>query len=153
MTGYKFKMSFKVNKMKFFLGLILSIIWVFSAHAEPFNLHCKSKKGVGYRLDADLNGKILMDGWSEEGSFNSDWNFQYPGSGDMIIIDGVERLAFLVNNTIVAIEYAQNGMSQGLWSYAINLQNMEAVATQVNASNVMGPGIKGRAVSLSCRRK
>ena len=139
--------------MKLFLALILSIIWAFSAHAEAFNLQCKSKKSVGYRLDADLNGKTLMDDWSDEGSFNSDWNFQYSGSGDAIIIDGEQHLAFLVNNTILAIEYAQNGMSQSLWSYAINLQNMEAVATQVNASNVMGPGIKGRTVSLSCTKR
>lgn len=138
------------NAVKYVLTFILSIVWINSALAQPFELQCKAKKGVGYRLDADANGVVLNEGWTDEGSFHSEWNFQYPGSGDVLFIDGKESLAFYVNDTLVAIEYAQNGMSQGLWSYAINLQNMEAVATQVNASNVMGPGIKGRTVSLSC---
>tara|TARA_B000000532_G_C18867515_1_gene406915 strand:- start:1554 stop:2177 length:624 start_codon:yes stop_codon:yes gene_type:complete len=139
-----------VNTMKYVFILMFSIMWVSTTSAEPFQLGCKAKKGIGYRLDADNNGQILNEGFSQEGAFNSEWNFKYPGSGDMLIIDGKESIAFYVNDTLIAIEYAQNGMSQSLWSYAINLQNMEAVATQVNASNVMGPSLKGRTVSLSC---
>jgi hypothetical protein len=132
------------------LTLVLSIFLVNPAFADGFHLNCKAKKGVGYRLDAMNDGSILMDEWSDEGSFNSDWNFVYPGTGDIIMVDGKESLLFYVNETIVATEYAQNGVSQSLWSYAINLKNMEAVASQVNASNVMGPSLKARTLSLNC---
>ena len=137
--------------MKRLLITIFVVCFSTSLSAEPFQLTCKAKKGVGYRLDGDGAGGILNEGWTDEGAFNSAWNFVYPGSGDKLIIDGKESLAFYVNDTLIAIEYAENGVSQSMWSYAINLRNMEAVASQVNASNVMGASIKGRTVSLSCK--
>lgn len=138
------------DAMKYVLIVLLSVVWINSALAQPFELQCKAKKGVGYRLDADANGVVLNEGWTDEGSFDSAWSFKYPGSGDLLTIDGKGAFAFFVNDTVIAIEYAENGMAQSVWTYAINILNMEAVATQVNASNVLGPSLKGRTVSLSC---
>ena len=130
----------------FAITLLLST----SVLAAPFHLNCKAKKGIGYRYAQETDGAVYIDEWSEEGSFSSEWNFVYPGSGDIILVDGQESLGFYVNDTIVVTEYAQNGMSQGMWSYAINLVNIEAVAAQVNASNAFGHSLKARTVSLEC---
>ena len=138
-----------VADMRLFI-FVISILFSASAVASPFHLNCKAKKGVGYRFGQETNGTVYIDEWSDEGSFSSEWNFVYQGSGDIILVDGKESLGFYVNDTIIVTEYAQNGMSQGMWSYAINLVNMEAVASQVNASNAYGHSLKARTVSLEC---
>jgi hypothetical protein len=142
----------KFWKMKNLIFIFL-LLFALPAFAQGFHLNCSAKKGVGYRHDAMNDGTILMDEWTDEGNFNSQWNFVYPGNGDIIKVDGKDSLMFVVNDTIIVTEYSQNGMAQSLWSYAINLTNMEAVASQVNASNVMGPSLKARSVSMSCRLK
>ena len=126
------------------------VLFSFPSLADGFHLVCEAKKGVGYRLDTMPDGKTLVDEWSEEGTFNSKWNFRYSGTGDLIQVDGKDSLMFYVNDSIIVTEYAQNGSAQSLWSYAINLVNMEAVASQVNVANVMGQSLKARSVSLSC---
>tara|TARA_B100001093_G_C26642652_1_gene933903 strand:- start:601 stop:987 length:387 start_codon:yes stop_codon:yes gene_type:complete len=125
-------------------------LFAFPAVADGFHLVCEAKKGVGYRLDTMPDGKVLVDEWNEEGAFNSKWNFRYSGSGDLMQVDDKDSLMFYVNDSIIVTEYAQNGSAQSLWSYAINLVNMKAVASQVNVANVMGQSLKARSISLSC---
>ena len=132
---------------KLFLSLFLILISTCAyANKYPFSLTCKDKKTYGYRDDEGLTPS-----WSDE-KFNSSWSFSYSGKGDLIQLDKKKVPAFFVNDTVIVLEYASNGMSQSIWVYAINLKSSKVVASQVNAYNVMGAGVKARSVELSCNR-
>ncbi len=132
---------------KFFLSLILIIVFN-SAFADkyPFSFTCKDKRTFGFREDDGF-----APTWGDE-KFNSTWIFNYSGSGNSIQLDNKKVPAFFVNDTVIVLDYSTNGKSQSMWSYAINLKSSKVVGSQVNAYNVLGPGVKARSLEMTCKK-
>ena len=142
-----------INKCLIFI-IYLSTLSFFSLSlnaAPAFKFQCNDKKTVGYRMDKS-SGQVLSDKWGEE-SFGSTWNFEYDGVSKEVLIDGKPNFAFFGEDTVIILEYANNGIAQSLWTYAVQLKMDKVVASQVNAAEGMGRStIKSRVVELNCRR-
>ena len=132
-------------------ALIFLVIFGAKASAnEPFNFTCKPVDGHAFRSNEDINGNKMPDEWTRETGL-PEIRISYPGSGDTALIDGKQNMAIVEGTNIIILEYASNGQSQSLWSYAVNLKLREVVAAQVNTSFVFGmAGLKARAVQLRC---
>ena len=89
--------------------------------------------------------------WTEnESFFEEDWVFTYSG-GETIDIHGESATAIpLKGDLLVALQPSLGLIGGGVWSYAVNLQTREILATQVLGGIGGAPFVSGRLVQLSC---
>ena len=134
--------------MRFFLTAIFFGCFASTALAQIVNIQCESVKAIGYR-----ESRNIPDEWSDEGGFNTGWNFSYDVAKDIAFLDGKKVFSFPGNGTVIIIEYSANQQSQSLWSYALHLATKRVTASQVNVyeTNITGEGLKSRSVQLSCK--
>ena len=142
-----------IYKYFFFVIYLLTFsFFSFTLSAAPaFKFQCNDVKTVAYRMDV-ASGKTISEGWGDE-SFGSTWNFEYDGVSKDVLIDGKPNLAIIGDDTVIILEFSNNGIAQSLWSYALHLKMNKVVATQVNAAEGLGMSvIKSRVVELRCSR-
>ena len=136
--------------VSFIIGGMVFLSSLASAN-EAFNFTCKPVDGYAFRSDEDINGNKMPNEWTKETGLPT-INIAYPGSGEYALIDGKRHMAIAEGTNVIVLEYASNGQSQSLWSYAVNLKLREVVAAQVNTSFVFGMGgLKTRAIQLRCK--
>ena len=132
------------------IGLFLVLLFSGSqAFSAGFTAVCKADGVHGYRHSTDTNGKLMPVEWSDDESFFDDWTFVYDGS-DTLTLDGKEIVLLTKGQLIFAVDAATSEIAGSVWSYALNLDINEIVATQVNAFNSYVVGVKARVVSFNC---
>ena len=144
------------GKMKNLIqGIALTVLAIglpFPVYAESFTGLCKDDVGKGFRNETDLSGMPSVRDWTEDENFGGTWRFHYDNSKTELMIDGKPTVMIVRDGKqMIALQFSQNETAVSLWSYAINLNLEEVVASQVNSFN-MGPwnGLKSRAISFTC---
>lgn len=145
-------------------GVLISLLtvgWPALSVAAPadmpgFAAVCDDKSGRALRSDRAAHEKAITSEWSDNETFpiKPFLRISYQAGANFALDLQTRRQLPVVaeaNATMIILDANSNGGSVSAWSYAINLETDQIVATQANAFNAFGAGIKGRVVELSCK--
>ena len=135
--------------------ILLSILRAQIVHAQEesgFTAICTTDKSRRYDSGYAYDGSRMEPEWSEnENFFTPDWAFSYKG-GDRIEIAGKEHpVAVFSPELLFAVEQTSGISGASMWTYAINLEMKELVATYVQSNIGGAPQITARIVTFDCK--
>ena len=119
-----------------------------------FTAYCSPEGSRRYDSGDAYDGSKMGPSWTKnESFFNEDWVFAWSG-GESMVIHGESATAFPgKEDLVVALQPSLGPVGGGVWTYAVNLQTREILATQVLGGIGGAPFVSGRLVQLSCNWK